>query len=160
MSSSQSKSPACQSHSGVNPKVSTWQNAFSCSGALPRSHPRTNPAASRNQIHQPAKLQRDRREIGINIRVIEFERSENQFVRMVVQKFRPVIEECGIVFVAFDDEFFAAAEPVAAIAKIRGHAANQKIGTPPGDLKNPGEHRGGGGFAVGARDDDRRCGRE
>src|SRR5208283_5296447 len=67
---------------------------------------------------------------------------------MVVQKFWTAIEEGGLVFVAFDDEFFPAAEAVAAITKIRRHTAHQEIGFAPGDVKNPRQHGRGGGLAV------------
>ena len=100
-------------------------------------------------------MQRDGSEVGINVRVIVFERREDQFVGMIVQEFRSAVEERGFVFVAFDDEFLAAAEAVAAIAEIRSDAADQEIRLAPRYLKNPGEHRGGGGFSVRAGDDDR-----
>ena len=92
---------------------------------------------------------------GIDVGVIVFERSEDQLVRMVVQEFRAAVEEGGFVLVAFDDEFFPAAEAVAAFAEIRSDAADQEIRLASGDVKNPGEHGRGGGFAMRAGDDDR-----
>ncbi len=104
--------------------------------------------APRHQVYQPPELQRDGGQVRINIGVVEFQRGQNQFVGVVVQKLRPVIEERGLILVAFDDEFFAAAQAVAAFAEIRRHAANQKIRAPSGDVKNPREHGRGRGLAV------------
>src|ERR1700722_10958007 len=74
---------------------------------------------------------------------------------MVVQEFRAAIEKGGLVFIAFADELFPAAEAVAAVAEVGSHAANQEIGAAPSHMKNPGQHGGGGGFAVGSGNDDR-----
>ena len=74
---------------------------------------------------------------------------------MVVEKFRAAVEEGGFVFIAFDDEFLAAAEAVAAFAEIRRDAADQKIRLASGYVKDPGEHRCGGGFSVRSGNDDR-----
>src|SRR5713226_4308747 len=74
---------------------------------------------------------------------------------MIVEKFGATIKESRLVFVAFDDELFAAAKPVAAIVEIRDHAADQKIRTPRRNVENPGEHRSGGRLAMRARDDNR-----
>jgi hypothetical protein len=92
---------------------------------------------------------------GIDIRVIVFERSEDQLIRVVVEELRALIEESGVVFVAFDDELFAAAKPVAAVAEIGSHAADEKIGSPPGDLKDPRKHGRRGRLTVRAGDNDR-----
>src|SRR5580700_9781812 len=69
---------------------------------------------------------------------------------MVMEKLRATIEKGRLIFVAFDDELFPAAQPIAAIVEIRNHAANQKIRSPRGHLENPGEHRGSCGLAMGA----------
>src|ERR1700722_10264023 len=53
-----------------------------------RFAPGQNPSAPRHKIHETAKLQRDRREVGVDIRVIEFERREDQLVWMVVKELR------------------------------------------------------------------------
>ena len=52
------------------------------------------------------------------------------FARMVMQKFRRLIEKRGVVLVAFQHKFAAAAQAEAA-AKIFGDSADQKIRTPP-----------------------------
>ena len=74
---------------------------------------------------------------------------------MIVQKFGAAIEKRGLVLVAFDDELFPAAESVASVIEIRDYAADEKIRPAAGDMENPGEHRGGGGLAVGSGHDDR-----
>ncbi len=89
----------------------------------------------------------DSREIFVNIRVIEFQRSENHFLRMVVQKFWRFIEKSGIVLISFKHKFFSSAQSKAA-PKVFGHAADQEIGMPPGVVQDPGQHGGGGGLAV------------
>ena len=67
---------------------------------------------------------------------------------MIMQKLGSFIEIRGIVFIAFDDEFFAAAESIAFVAEIRDYSADKKIRMAVCDMKNPGKHRGGGRFAV------------
>ena len=67
--------------------------------------PGNDASAARHEIYETAELQFDGGEIGVNIRVIEFERSNDEFVGMVVQKFRALVEKRRIVFVAFEDEF-------------------------------------------------------
>ncbi len=83
-----------------------------------------NSATPRHEIHETAKLKRDGLQVGINIRVIVFEGRQNQFVGMIVEKFRAFVEECGVVLVALDDEFFPAAEAVTSIVEIRRDAAD------------------------------------
>src|SRR5205807_219267 len=121
--------------------------------------PRDDATAARNQIDQAAKLQFYGGEIGVNIGMIEFERSDDQIVGVVVKEFRTLVEEGGIVFVALDDEFPAPAQAVAR-AEIFGHAADEEIGAASGELKNPGQQGGRGGFAVRAGHDERIVARE
>src|SRR2546422_572658 len=73
---------------------------------------------------------------------------------MVVEEFRAAIPERGFVLVPFEDELFTAAESVA-LSKILGDAANQKVRLLPCRVKNPGEHRRCGGFAMRSADHDR-----
>ena len=75
-------------------------------------------------------------------------------LRMVVQKFRPLVEKRGIVLVAFEDKFVSAAQAEAA-PKIFGHAADQEIRMPPGVMQNPGKHGRRRGFSMRAGDDER-----
>ena len=63
-----------------------------------------NPAAPRNQIHQALKRSFDRVEIFVNVGVIELDRGQDDGVGKVVQELRPLIEEGGVVLVAFQDE--------------------------------------------------------
>src|SRR4029077_17973191 len=115
--------------------------------------PDQNTAAPRDQGHQSAKLQGDRRQVGKDVRMVKFERREDELVGMVVEEFRRLVEEGGVIFVSFDNEFVPSAEAVAAVAKIGDDPANQKVGTTAGDVKNPGEHGGRGRLAVCAGND-------
>ena len=65
--------------------------------------PADDATAPRHQIHQPPELQFDGGEVGVNIGVVEFERSDDQVVGAVVQKLRALVEKCRIVLVAFDE---------------------------------------------------------
>ncbi len=92
-------------------------------------------------------MQLDGREIFVNVRMIEFQRRENHFLRMVVQKFWRFVEKRGIVFVALQHKFFSSAQAKAA-SKIFGHAADQEIRMPSGVMQNPGQHGRRCRFAV------------
>ena len=91
--------------------------------------PGDHSSSARHQVHEPPELQRNRRKVSINIGVL--------------------------VFIALDDEVAAAAQSVAALTEIRQHPAHQKIRTPAGRLKNPRQHRSGGGLPVRSGDHDR-----
>src|SRR5690348_16606429 len=67
---------------------------------------------------------------------------------MIVQEFRRLVEERGVVFVAFHNEFITATKPVAAIPEIWRYPANEEVGTPSRDVENPSEHCGGGRFSM------------
>ncbi len=71
--------------------------------------------------------------------MVEFNRSENDRVGEVVQKFRALIEERGVVFVAFKNKVFAISQLKAA-AEILGDAANQKGRLQTGLIENPCQH--------------------
>ena len=109
----------------------------------------------RHQVHQAAELQSDGGEIGENVRVIVLQRSKNQFVRMIMQEFRPTIEEGGLVLIAFDDKFLSTAKAIASFVEIGQHTADEKIRPPSGYVKNPGKHRSGCSFPVRSRYYDR-----
>src|SRR3984957_2724339 len=59
---------------------------------------------------------------------------------MIVQEFRAAIEERGLILVAFNNEFFTAAQTVALLFEISKHATYEKIRPASCYLKNPGEH--------------------
>src|SRR5580700_8995067 len=117
--------------------------------------PDQNAPAARDQVHQPAKLQGDRSQVGKDVRMVKFERREDELVGMVVEEFRRLVEEGGVIFVSFDDELVPATKAVAAVAEIGDDPANQKIGTTASDVENPGEHGRSGRLAVCAGHDDR-----
>ncbi len=122
--------------------------------------PNQNASLSRHEVHEASKLQRNRFKIGVDICMVVFERRENQFVRMIVQKFRATIEERSLVLVAFDDELFPAPESVTAIVEVGDHAAYEEIGPPSGNVKDPRKHGGGGRLSVRAGDDNRSMARD
>src|SRR5689334_2058675 len=74
---------------------------------------------------------------------------------MVMEKFRLFVEIRGVVLIALDDEFLAAAESVTPVAEIRHHAADEKVRTPPRDMEYPGKHRRRRRLPVRPGDDDR-----
>jgi len=92
-----------------------------------RVAPNDDAPAPRHQIDQPAKGQLVGVEIGVNIGVIVFERGDDQVIRMVMEKFRGFVPIGGIVFVAFQNELFAAAEAVA-LAEIFAMPPTRKLG--------------------------------
>ena len=82
-------------------------------------------AAARNQIHQALEGGLDRVEIFVDVGVIEFDRGQNDGVGKIVQELRALVEEGGVVFVAFEDEMLAVAE-MKARAEILRDAADQE----------------------------------
>ena len=73
-----------------------------------------------------------------------------------MKEFGAAVEKRCLVFVAFDDEFLAAAETVAFVAEVCCHAADQEIRPPSSDLKNPGEYCRCRGLAMSSGNDDGR----
>src|SRR5260370_35059370 len=69
-----------------------------------RISPEHNAPAPGHQVHQPLELQLDGREVRVDIGVGEFQRSDDQVVRMIMKKLRSSAEQSGFVFVAFQDE--------------------------------------------------------
>ena len=60
--------------------------------------------AARDKIDEALECSLHCFEIGVDIGVIELNVREDQRVRKVVQKLRALVEEGGVVFVAFNDE--------------------------------------------------------
>ncbi len=110
-------------------------------------------ACARNGAHQVVKLALDGRQVVKNVGVVELQVVEHGGARPVVDEFAAFVEEGGVVFVRFDDEAFSQAQ-ACGHAEVHRHATDQKTGLQSGRLQNPGEHGGGGGFAVGARHGD------
>ena len=84
-----------------------------------------NEAAARHEIHEALECSLDGIEIGINIGVVEFDVREDQRVRKVVQKLGALVEEGGVVLVAFDDEGARGAQ-LKAGAEVFCHAADEE----------------------------------
>ena len=113
-------------------------------------------SASRNQVHEALESGLDHFEIGVDVGVIEFNVGEDDCVRKVMEKFWPLVKEGGVVLVAFHDES-AGGPQLKAGAEIFSDTADEegwlKRGIVTcGHLEDPGQHAGGGGFAVSAGD--------
>src|SRR5260370_25755291 len=99
-----------------------------------------NPPASRNQVHQSLEGRFDRVEIFIDIRVVEFDRSKNQGIRKVVQKLWTLIEECGVILVAFENKVLAFAQPKTP-AEIFRDTTDEERRPKASGLEDPSQHR-------------------
>src|SRR5262249_49646899 len=93
-------------------------------------------------------------QVGIDVGVVKFDGGDDQLVRAVVQELRPLVEESGVVFVAFDDKFLASPQAVVA-TEILSLTADQKIRPPPRVLENPCQQRRRRCLAMRAGDDKR-----
>ena len=107
---------------------------------------------ARHQIHQTLERGFDRIEILVDVGMIKLDRGQNHCIGKVVEELGPLIEEGGIVFVAFEDEVLPRAE-MKARPEVFGDAAYQERRFKSGGVENPGKHRRGGGFAVSSSDD-------
>ena len=83
--------------------------------------------AARDQIHEALECGLDCVEILVDVGVIELDGGEDDGVGKVVQELRSLVEEGGVVLVAFEDEVLALAE-VKAGAEIFGDAADEEGG--------------------------------
>ena len=113
-------------------------------------------AAPRNQVHEPLKRQADRREVGIDVRVIELDVVDDGDVRQVLQELGGLVEEGAVVLVAFDHELAAAADAIAAF-EVLGDAADEHARVGSAVRQQPPRQRRGRRLPVGAGDDDRPC---
>ena len=91
--------------------------------------------------------------------MVELDVGEDERVGKVVQELRAFVEEGGVVLVAFDDEGARGAQ-LKAGAEVFRDAADEEGWLERGilargDLVDPRQHAGGGGFAVRAGDDER-----
>src|SRR5689334_7048269 len=71
--------------------------------------------AARDDTQQMTELTLDGLQIGVNIRVIEFQIVEDERARMVVNELGALVEEGRVVFIGFDDEERRIAQPRADI---------------------------------------------
>src|SRR5216684_9409356 len=108
----------------------------------------------RHQIDQASKRKLIGLKIGIDVRVIVFERSNDQIVWMIMKELWPPIPERRLILVAFENEFRAATQSVT-LPKILRHAPHKKVRLLPCRFENPCQHRRGRGLSVGPADDDR-----
>ena len=96
--------------------------------------------------------------------MVELDVGEDERVGKVVEELGAFVEEGGVVLVAFNDEGARGAE-LKAGAEVLCDAADEERGLERGifargDLVDPGQHAGGGGFAVGSGDDEGLAARE
>src|SRR5688572_26290157 len=97
------------------------------------------------------ELPLDRREVRIDIRMIELEVVEYRGAGPVVHELRPLVEECRVVFVGFDHEERLSSQACARVEVAR-YAADEKARLEPRVLENPRRERARGRLAVSARD--------
>ena len=81
--------------------------------------------------------------------MIEFHRGEDDRVGKVMQKLRSLIEECGVVFIAFQDKVLPCPKHEAR-PKVFRDSANQERGSKSSRMEDPGQHRSRCGFAMGS----------
>ena len=98
-------------------------------------------------------------EVGVDVGVIELYVGEDGGVGKVVEELGAFVEEGGVVLVAFEEEGAGGGVDVEAGAEVFGYATDEEGGGEggvgaAGYFVDPGEHAGGGGFAVGAGDDE------
>src|SRR5579872_771620 len=105
-----------------------------------------------NQVHQSLERCLDRVKILVDVGVIELDRSENDGIGEIMQELRSLVEECGVVFVALENEVVDIAE-VKAGAEILGDTADQKRRIESGGVEYPRKHGSRGGLAMRSRDD-------
>ena len=98
------------------------------------------PTAARHRADEMMELRLDRRQVGEDVGVIEFEVVEDGGARAVMDELRALVEKCGVVLVGFDDEERAVGKPCGH-AEVHWHAADQESRVEPCALQDPGEHR-------------------
>src|SRR5207237_1710347 len=86
--------------------------------------------------------------------VIEFDVVDDGYFREVMNELAALVEEGGVIFVAFDDEPVAFGE-AGALAEVVGDATDEVARIVAIVFENPGEQGCGGGLAVRAGDDER-----
>ena len=91
-------------------------------------------------------------EVGVNIGVVEFNIIENDEFGKVVEELASFIGEGSVVLVSFENPEGTSAV-VASAGEVEGNAADKPARMETCFFKKESEHGGGGGFAVGARND-------
>ena len=110
--------------------------------------------ATRHRAHEMVELALDGRDIGKDVRVVEFEVVQDRDRRLVVHELRALVEERRVVFVGLDHELAAGAH-ARGHAEVLRHAADQEARRAAGVFEQPGEDRGRRGLAVRAGDGER-----
>ena len=110
-----------------------------------------HPAVARHGTHQVMELALDGGEIRENIRVVELQVVHHQGTRVVVNELGALVEEGAIILVRLDDEEGGGAE-ASRNREVAGHTTDEETGLEFGIFQHPGQHAGGGGLAMGARD--------
>src|SRR5579862_1227529 len=104
-------------------------------------------SAAGDEVHQTFEGCLDGIEIFVDVGVIEFDGSEDDCVRKVVEKLWALIEKGGVVLVAFKNEVMSAPE-VEARSEIFGNATDQEGRMQACGVEYPGQHWGCCGLAV------------
>ena len=95
------------------------------------------------------ELALNRGQVVKDVGVVKLEVVQNRGARPVVHKLAAFVKKRGVVFIGLNHKGISAAES-GRHAKIQRHTAHQKTRLQASALQNPGQHGGGGGFAVGA----------
>ena len=110
-----------------------------------------NHAFGWRDIQKAAKAGLDLLKVAVDVSMVELDVINNDELGQVVDKFRALVEEGGVVFVAFNDEILRVPQ-TGALSKVRWNASNQVSWGETGRFKYPGQNRGRRGFAVCAGD--------
>ncbi len=120
-------------------------------GLVARVH--DHPALRWHRAHEVVELRLDGGEVRKDVGVVVLEVVEHRGARAVVHELAALVEERGVVLVGLDHERRAGIAQPCADAEVQRHAADQEAGLASlgqGLLEDPGQHRGGGGLAMGA----------
>ncbi len=110
-----------------------------------------NQPIARQGSHQMMELRLDRRQISEDIRMIELKIVQYRRSRTIVDEFRALIAERGIVLVSFDDKerrIAVFAGQTRRYAEVHRHATDQEARTQARVFEDPGQHRGCGRLPV------------
>ncbi len=110
-------------------------------------------AAARDDVEQALEGQLDGVDRVVDVGVVELDVVHHDTLRKVVEELRALVEEGGVVFVAFEDVELGVREH-RTLAEVFRQSADQEAGVASGVPEQPRQHRGGGGFPVGAGDDE------
>ena len=107
-----------------------------------------------HERHDLAERVEHRREVGVEIGMIELDVADEEVLRLVVQELGAAVEERRVVLVAFEHEVGPGAAAITP-AEILHLAADEEARIPSGVEEQPRRQRRGRRLAVGPRDDDR-----